>query len=662
MSTPCYVLGYYLGPHGNAACLLEDGRVRVALQQERLARVKHIGTERRLRSPFPAADPPFRPQVQEMGALFRYCLDTAGIGEEDLTASLSAQDALGKHHLFHAYSSFVASPFEEAAVMVVDGFGDRRALVEGFEEGPVYRQRFPHEVERECFSTYMGRGKELELLQKEYSIPGIGSSVGFVYEAVSDYIFGGYPKRFDYHYEGKTMGLAPYGDPDGFPHTMIEPGPDGKHVFHADWTKQLHHPTDLKNRFQEYADLAAKVQRTLEEVMVARAIELHERTGAKNLCLGGGVALNGLVNAVLLRETPFENIYIPSCPGDPGLAIGAAYYLHLEKLGKGRDLPTQTQHNDYFGKPYSAEEMQAVLAKAPDLRYRRWDDPKELTAKAAEHVAAGDVIAWYQGGSEFGPRALGHRSIVADPRKAEMKDILNARVKFREAFRPFAPSVLAEHAHEYFELPAKESPFMLLIVPVKEDKKEVVPAITHADGTARVQTVSAAHNDLYYELISAFKERTGVPMVLNTSFNVRGEPIIESPQDAVESFLHMDMDRLFLGPFEVWKEPAATDAESLGGRVPRMSEHAYVVEARRAAGGAMQEAVGELRLTWTNRTRRTLTPALSRLLDLVDGERTVAGILAEAGDDAEAVHAALLDLERARFLSLDGEAPPEQTG
>jgi carbamoyltransferase len=278
-----------------------------------------------------------------------------------------------------------------------------------------------------------------------------------------------------------------------------------------------------------------------------------------NLCLAGGVALNCVANWRILRESGFTNVFIQPASGDSGGAVGTAFYIHNSVLKNERTF--QMEHA-FWGPSFRDEEVRAALDRAEAL-YEPIEDEQELLERTAGMIADGKVVAWFQGRMEFGPRALGARSLLADPRNAKIKDIINAKVKFREAFRPFAPSVLKEHAHEYFEMPAgMDAPYMLLVPKVREDKRAVIPAVTHEDGTGRVQTVTEEHHGRYYRLIREFGRLTGVPVVVNTSFNVRGEPIVCTPEDAYNTFVHTGIDALVIGNYVVTQKPKAVDYEA----------------------------------------------------------------------------------------------------
>ncbi|MGH9933377.1 MAG: carbamoyltransferase C-terminal domain-containing protein, partial [Pyrinomonadaceae bacterium] len=294
--------------------------------------------------------------------------------------------------------------------------------------------------------------------------------------------------------------------------------------------------------------------------------ELHRATGSKNLCLAGGVALNSIANSVIASRGPFENVFIQPAANDGGQAIGLAYHGHLLLTSNGHSSSKPQAHinsnsgihpikHNYGGRVYGREEIEEVLLRS-GLTFRELPNDEAVAEEASQELVDHRILGWFQGGCEYGPRALGHRSILANPDREETKDLLNRRVKFREPFRPFAPSVLIERASDIFEMTGA-SPYMLLVVPVRESWKKRVPAITHVDGTARVQTVDPETEPLFYKLISTFERKTGIPLVLNTSFNLRGMPIVESPYDALQCFLYTDMDSLYLGRFRIGRaEPA----------------------------------------------------------------------------------------------------------
>ncbi|MHC4954487.1 MAG: carbamoyltransferase family protein [Planctomycetota bacterium] len=574
MSRDLYVLGINAWDHDVSACLLRNGEIVVAIEKERVSRAKHA-------SGF-------------FDSTIEYCLEAAGISldEVDLIVRNSyllpvpelerklrsrsrpyhmteaerkrayesplylPQDErflTCSHHLAHAYSAFAASPFDEGAVMVVDGVGGyRRDVTESLPD----EDADTHPCARESESYYVFRGSELTCVKKVWMgpVPGLVNDdftelpgLGAVYSRVSEYVFG------DWNKCGEVMGLAPYGRPVLDPLMSVE---DGELRVH-EWPDACCHPWaggedarwEASEHREEYQDLAWRVQADSEAVLLARARWLHETTGMKNLCIAGGVALNCVANGVVVRDGPFENVWIQPAAGDNGIAIGCALYGHLAVKGNRRSFQMRSP---YLGRTYDRfdedEAFRPFHVKATTRRKHHSD----IATATAERLSDGDIVGWFQGASEFGPRALGNRSILADPRDAAVKDRVNARVKFRQAFRPFAPAVLAERATEYFEGEA-ESPYMLLAKRVREEVADQIPGITHVDGTARVQTVAQADNPRFHALITAFAERTGVPVLLNTSFNVRGEPIVEVPFDAMECFLTTDIDVLVIHDWLVEK-------------------------------------------------------------------------------------------------------------
>ncbi|MBM4142341.1 MAG: carbamoyltransferase [Lentisphaerae bacterium] len=535
------VLGVQLS-HDYAACLVQDGAVVAAVAEERLNRRKHCHWTEQERD----------------NLAVKYCLDAGGIGPDDLDAvvftmvnflqpekmrvALRGFRHAGRmhmigHHLSHAASAYYASPFDEAAILIMDGGG-------AFERG--------QGIELE--SMYMGRAGRIELLEQTYARPAEGGlcdriSLGWLYQGVTIRIGFG---SFD---AGKTMGLAPYGRPGRFDDLVLFddglPRPNPSYI-RCPYPKLGSDPDQFFNvgaglprrerdemLTQEHMDLAADAQDKLEKAVIALANRLYERTRCPNLCMSGGVALNCVTNKMVLDRTPFERIFVQPAATDDGTALGNALYGWRDILGGDGGL--YTMRHAYLGRSYDRGRMRRAARRAADRVAVAAEG--DVLEEAAARLEQGQILAWYQGGGEFGPRALGHRSILADPRRPDMKAVLNSRVKFREAFRPYAPAVLAEKCGEYFELEA-ESPFMLLAAKTRSDR---VPAITHVDGTARVQTVTREQSAEYYDLIRRFGERTGVPVLLNTSFNVAGQPIVETPDDAVETFASTAIDALVMG-------------------------------------------------------------------------------------------------------------------
>jgi carbamoyltransferase len=561
-----YVLGINAYDHDVSACLLRDGEIAFAIAKERITRVKHAtGFYKEV------VDYCLRAEgisLDEVDLVVRNCyilpveeMEKRLLGQDmpaflsDLERPLAPTDPLFRsrsdkvvtvsHHLAHAYSAFAPCPFDEGVVMVVDGVGSYNADV--MEDYPPTDKTGP--LARESESYYRFKGSKLECLKKVwleprrsvlsdefYNMPGLGA----VYSRASTYIFG------DWNKCGELMGLAPYGRPEQAKPLLHMK--DGElHV--AEWPDEFAQPFLIDTEqweghpaMQHWEDVAWRIQDDTEKVLLARAKWLRETTGAKNLCIAGGVALNCVANGRIAREAGFENVWIQPAAGDDGIAIGCAYYGYLALQKKPRSF---VMKHAYTGVAYTDNDVDDVM-KNPLVRVvTRSGTGEDICAAAAKVLAQGKVTGWFQGRSEFGPRALGNRSIIADPRTPEMKDKLNTRVKFRQAFRPFAPIVLFERAHEIFE-GDEDSPYMLLAKRVRPEWRDKIPAIVHVDGTARVQTVRQETNDRLYRLLKEFDAITGVPVLLNTSFNVKGEPIVETPGDAVDCFLSTGIDYLAL--------------------------------------------------------------------------------------------------------------------
>jgi carbamoyltransferase len=446
------------------------------------------------------------------------------------------------HHRAHLASSFYVSPFDRAALLSIDGFGDfvstRWAIGEGKSINVLGQVEFPH-------------------------------SIGIVYTATTQFL--GFPHYGD---EGKVMGLAPYGEPrfiDEF-RNIIRTEERGQ--FRLNLSYFRHHAEGVEmtwdkgapvigrmdsNQFVETfgarrqpgsritnrdRDIAASLQLRLEEVGFHILNHLHEITGATDLGLSGGVAYNSVMNGKILLNTPFRQVFIQPAAGDSGTALGACYQIHNGLLGKAR---SEVMLDAYTGPEFSNEEIRAELERS-GLSYKLFDD-SELTKRAAEDIDAGLVVGWFQGRMEFGPRALGNRSIVVDPRRADMKNKLNDRIKKREPFRPFAPSILDERTEDYFEQ-SHPAPTMLMVYQIRPHKRREIPAVTHVDGSGRLQTVTREMNPRYYQLLSDFEQLTGVPVLLNTSFN-ENEPIVCSPCDAIDCFRKTRMDVLYIGNYVI---------------------------------------------------------------------------------------------------------------
>jgi carbamoyltransferase len=590
------ILGISAFYHDSAAALVLDGEVVAAAQEERFSRTKHDAS-------FPA---------RAIG----FCLRRGGLSPADLDYVAFYEKPLAKaerlletylafaprglrsfaralpawvkeklrlrprlreglpgcraplvfldHHESHAASAFFPSPFAEAAILTLDGVGEWATAALGTGRGNslslTHHLRFPH-------------------------------SLGLLYSAFTHYcgfrVNGG---------EYKLMGLAPYGAPayaDTILRHLVDLKPDGSLRLDMAYFNYCQGLTMTGRRFhrlfggpprqpesaltQRHMDLAASIQAVTEEVLLRMGRELHRRTGLKDLVLAGGVALNCVANGRLLREGPFESVWVQPAAGDAGGALGSALFVWHQLLQRPRSpKPGDSQKGSLLGPEFSPADIRHFLWRT-GAPYRHCPDEGDLLAHTADALAEGRVVGWFQGRMEFGPRALGARSILGDPRDPRMQAALNRKVKFRESFRPFAPAVLAEHAHEWFGLEeGQESPYMLLVAPVRDEHRVDIPpslretmrsdpdlcrrvnvvrstisAVTHVDYSARVQTVDEGRNPRFYRLLRAFHERTGCPVLVNTSFNVRGEPIVCTPEDAYRCFRATDMDLLVLGDFIV---------------------------------------------------------------------------------------------------------------
>ena len=576
-----YILGINAYHGDAAAAIVRDGKLIAAAEEERFNRFKHAAG-------FPEQ-------------AIRYCLQAAGIGLEDLDhvgisrdpsahlhkkilfaatritrlAGHQIKDRLGnaakvrdvkdelarvfgvskkqlrarfhnvEHHRAHLASCFFVSPFNHAALLSIDGFGD-------------------------FISTMwaLGEGNTLDVLgQVEYP-----HSTGIVYTATTQFL--GFPHYGD---EGKVMGLAPYGEPRFINQfrEIIRTEENGQFRLNLDYFR--HHAEGVEMSWDEGSpvigrvfsdefahlfgpprtpgaalsdrecDIAASLQLRLEEVGFHILNHLHEQTGSTDLGLAGGVAYNSVMNGKILLNTPFKRLFIQPAAGDSGTALGVCYQIYNGILKCER---REVMTGAYTGPQFTGDEIRESLSRS-ELAFEHFSD-EDLTKRAAQDIAAGLVVGWFQGRMEFGPRALGNRSIVVDPRRAEMKDILNDRIKKREPFRPFAPSILEERVGDYFEQ-THPAPTMLMVYQIKPERRGEIPAVTHVDGSGRLQTVTREVNERYYQLISDFAALTGVPVVLNTSFN-ENEPIVCTPQHAIECFQKTKMDVLYLGNYAVRRE------------------------------------------------------------------------------------------------------------
>ena len=438
-----------------------------------------------------------------------------------------------EHHMSHAAYAFYTSQFDESAILTIDGVGEWSTASFGIAKNNKIQLtndiRWPH-------------------------------SLGLFYSAFT-YFLGFRVNKGEY----KLMGLSSYGKPkyyDLIKENLIDVKNDGsihlnmkyfaftydKVMTNENFAQLFGIPPRKEDQKTEqiHYDIGASAQKVLEDVLLKMVNHIHSKTKMKNLCIGGGVALNGVANYKVLKNGPFDNVHIPPSPGDGGSAVGCAQYLYFVHNNKKRIIENNhsklIQENVYVGPSYSNEKIIKFL-DSNNIKYEKFEK-QSLLKKTAQLISTGNIVGWYQGKMEWGPRALGNRSILADPRNASMKDILNEKIKHRESFRPFAPSVLEEYASEYFDIDVP-SPYMLMVAKVK--KPEIIPAVTHVDGTGRLQTVSNYANPLYYDLINEFFKITGVPVIINTSMNVMGEPIVNTPEQAYQMIVKTDMDCLVLG-------------------------------------------------------------------------------------------------------------------
>jgi carbamoyltransferase len=575
-----YILGINAYHGDSSAALIKDGKVIVAIEEERIRRVKHWAG-------FPSE-------------AIRFCISDAGISVEDIdyitigrdpsahfvkkmigsikrlinpkfvkdrllninkaisikqqvakslgydTKRLRAPLKFVEHHRSHLASAFFSSPFEEAAVISIDGFGDFSSCMFG-----------------------VGRGNKIEVLDS-VTYP---HSLGIFYTAFTQFL--GFPYYGD---EYKVMGLAPYGEPKyvDLLSDVIRKTDDGKfelnekYFLHSTkgvamtWDncapfieriysdyliEKFGKPRDPKEPITNYhKDIAASVQRVCEDIIFHMANHLQKKTGLKNLCIAGGVAQNSVANGKIRENSDFVKVYIPPAGYDAGNAIGSALWLYHQNLNKGNRHFINTSA---FGAHFSDEYIENLL-KEKGIKYTRYDNEEETIEVTAELLSKGAVLGWFQGRTEFGPRALGNRSVLTHPGRKDAKDLINSKIKRRESFRPFAPSILREYVSEYFEQD-DDVYFMEKVFRIRKEKREQIPAVTHIDGTGRLQTVHKDITPLYYKLIDRFREKTGLPILLNTSFN-ENEPIVNTPMEALDCYLRTEMDALVMGNCVILRE------------------------------------------------------------------------------------------------------------
>jgi carbamoyltransferase len=563
MIKPVYVLGTGLS-HDGSSCILKDGKLIVAIEKERITRKKHDGGNDLL--------------------TVQYCLDAAGItladislivqcanfekdeiqkqqykGQRFFTADYNIPFVTISHHLAHAYSAVGTSPFNECAVMVIDGCGSFYHQCDDLKNViiPAHVNSEPG-LYGEKDSYYIFDGQHLHPLYKDFSIinylhkphqvylPTSNHSIGGLYSMASHYCFG------DFDDAGKLMGLAPYGK-KGIYNEQLFNLKDGNVWVNEDvMNKRFTKPVDfLEHSFQQNFEYYANIARWVQDETERAILNIFKNRLAlyhhKNICYAGGVALNAVTNTKIIEELGIENFYITPAAGDNGLAIGCAYYGWLQVLQKQKVLHNG---NTFLGKIYSEEDILAALEKQNDkINFTKENDVEKIIAAK---LLQQQTVGWFQLGCEFGPRALGRRSILADPRQKDIQLHINNTIKFREDFRPFAPSVLYDDRNEYFEL-GLESPYMILIDRIKDDWATKMPGIVHVNGTCRVQTVKDK-TEPFYKLLTEWKKQSGISVLLNTSFNKKGMPIVETPQDAIDFFLNCNLDVLVIHNYIITKK------------------------------------------------------------------------------------------------------------
>ncbi|MFH1419531.1 MAG: carbamoyltransferase [Planctomycetota bacterium] len=587
------ILGISAFYHDSAAALVQDGRIVAAAQEERFTRKKHdyrfpqnaidycleaggitpdqldyvvfydkplLKFERLLETYLAYVPAGFRSFIQAMPLWIRQKLHLPREMDRGLHHKYKGRYVFVEHHESHAASAFFPSPFEEAAILTLDGVGEWATASHG-----------------------VGRGNKIDVTH-ELHFP---HSLGLLYTAFTYYC--GFKVNSG---EYKLMGLAPYGEPtyeDVIRKKILDIKPDGSMRLDMSYFNYCQGLTMTSGKFhalfgapprkpetpltQREMDIAASIQVVTEDVMLRMARDIQEETGMKNLCLAGGVALNCVGNGRILREGPFENIWIQPAAGDAGGALGAALFVWHQLLNKPRKAEAgDSQSGSLLGPSFDDAEIRAHFDRV-GAKYHYFDDEAALIDRIADAIEGEKVVGHMAGRMEFGPRALGSRSIIGDARSQTMQSVMNLKIKFRESFRPFAPCVMREHVADYFEMrPNEDSPYMLLVAPVREEKRtpvdgqpksgldklkqirSVVPAITHVDYSARVQTVDPVRHPRMHRVMSRFRDRTGCPVIINTSFNIRGEPIVCSPQHAYRCFMACNMDVLVVDNFLLYKE------------------------------------------------------------------------------------------------------------
>jgi carbamoyltransferase len=635
--------------HDAAAALIDNGRIAAAIEEERLNRIKHTNKA-----------PAFA---------IRFCLDSRGLCLNDLdkiafygtenqfnqflkqtqlhnprSESISARDLLHRvirhgcetdiddskivfvhHHLAHATSAYALSGFDKSLILTIDGQGDGIA-------GMVLE----------------AHGTELTRI---HSIPA-SKSLGWFYDDVIRFI--GYDEFEEY----KVMGLAPYGNPANYRrlfksfYTLM---PQGEYILHKDRLGALYEITQPRRKkdpiMQAHQDIAASLQDALEEIVLHVLAHYREKTGQANLCLAGGVAHNCSLNGKILYSKMFSDIFVQPAAHDAGCAIGAALHVYLQSDPTFR--PSRLEHV-YLGTDVrgSGTVAQTLSDWGAFIEYEKVEN---VSSQAARLIADGAIIGWVQGRSEFGPRALGNRSILADPRPAENKEIINAMVKKREAYRPFAPSVLEEYVHDFFDLPPDKNqlPYMVFVVRVLKEKQHLLGAVTHVDGTARVHTVSKAVNRRFWDIINEFGQLTGVHMLLNTSFNNNVEPIVDSAEDAIVCFLTTQLHYLIIDDYVIRRRECGS--MTYMNMVPSLPLYARMNQTKQYISANEMKAFFEIGNSYDNQYKVTVTPEVFGILSGADGNRSLDELMKSSGlsdDKSQSIITEILDLWSKRIVRL----------
>jgi carbamoyltransferase len=603
------ILGISCYYHDSAAVLLDDGKIVTAAEEERFSRIKHdsgfpegaidfclsegkvkpkeldfvvfyekpyVKFERILKqtlATFPQSRKFFLESMREW--LTKKLWIRSQIAER--LGILSSEVYFSDHHMSHAASAFYPSPFKEAAILTLDGVGEWSVASCGVGKDnkiEIWKEmRFPHSLGLlySVFTAFLGfqvnEGEYKVMGMAPYGVPRFIKKIKKIVEIYADGSIKLDLDYFSFHSNPDKNFNEKFIKLFGKPRSKDELFFTEKTGYPRFWGEKPKNYIEKAKVNQKYADIAASIQKITEEIILKICNNLYKETGLSNLCMAGGVALNSVANGKIVTETPFKYLWIQPAAGDSGGALGAALYLYHHVLGNKKRIK---QEHSFFGKSYSkADVKRAISPLIPKgqallitpispITLTEYKNDKLLIKNIAKALTQKKVVGWFEGRFEWGPRALGHRSILADPRDAKMKDVVNAKIKFREPYRPFAPAVLQEKAKDYFEIddpasgPAK---FMIIVIPTKKGKEKVIPAVSH-EGTSRIQSVDSQTHPRYYQLIKEFGKLTGVPVIMNTSFNLRGEPIVNSPEDAINTFVRSGIDILVMERFVIEKKGA----------------------------------------------------------------------------------------------------------